>query len=270
MLRRLFTGLFVVILAFRLAMPAHAAPSDEVMDLIKLDQLLQIMRQEGVAYGSDMAADMFAGGQNAQWQALLDEIYDIEKMDTVVRQRFANALGDRDVSGIIAFFGSDLGQKVVRLELTARRAMVQDEVEQKARDAYYAADTEALAGITAFIEANDLIEANVTGALNASFQFYRGLVDGGGFEMGEDEILSDVWAQVDETRTDTREWVYGFLMLAYDTLEPENLEAYTAFSASPDGRALNQALFAGFNQMYDDISYALGLAAGQQMQGQDL
>ncbi|MGH1414593.1 MAG: DUF2059 domain-containing protein [Pelagimonas sp.] len=266
MLRRFFAGL----LAISLALPVQAAPSDDVLDALQLDQLLTIMRQEGVTYGQEMAADMFAGGENAQWQGLLDQIYDISKMEELVRTQFGQALGDADTDALLAFFQSDLGKQVVGLELSARRAMIDDAIEQVARQSYYEADEDEIKGITDFIEANDLIEANVTGALNASFQFYRGLVDGGGIELSEGEILSDVWAQEDETRIDTREWIYGFLMMAYGPLDEAELDTYVAFSSSPEGRALNQALFAGFNQMYDDISYALGLAAAQQMQGQDL
>mgnify|MGYP001487454765 CR=1 FL=1 len=36
------------------------------------------------------------------------------------------------------------------------------------------------------------------------------------------------------------------------------------------GAALNRALFAGFNDMYNEISYAMGLAAARQMAETDL
>jgi hypothetical protein len=40
-----------------------------------------------------------------------------------------------------------------------------------------------------FIEANDLVERNVSGALNSNFAFYRGLSDGGAFEVEIPEEL---------------------------------------------------------------------------------
>jgi hypothetical protein len=151
--------------------------------------------------------------------------------------------------------------------------MVDDGVEAAARDAYAMAkadDTALLSRVERFVEANDLVEANVEGALNASFQFYRGLVDGGAFEMSEADILADVWAQEDATRADTREWLLGFLLLAYGPLEKAALDDYIALSRSEAGQALNRALFAGFNRMFDEVSYALGLAAARQMQAQEL
>ncbi len=108
------------------------------------------------------------------------------------------------------------------------------------------------------------------GALNASFHFYRGLVDGGAFEMTESDILRDVWDQEDNTRNDTREWLFAFLLMAYGPLEDGELSDYVALSGTDAGQALNRALFAGYNRMYDELSYALGLAAAQQMKTQDL
>ena len=40
--------------------------------------------------------------------------------------------------------------------------------------------------------------------------------------------------------------------------------------SSAPGRAMNAALFAGFNEMYDRISYALGLAAAQELAAEEL
>lgn len=255
------------------ALPVRAAPVDDLMEALRVDDMLVIMRDEGLAYGEEMAVDMFAGGASPRWDDLLEAIYNTDKMAAVVRREFSETLGEADLEPLIAFFTSDTGRAVVQAELDARRAMVRDTIEDGARERFRAldgTDDPRLAQIDRFVEANDLIEANVAGALNASFNFYRGLVDGGAFAMSESDILSDVWAQEEETRTDTREWLYGFLLLAYRRIDDPALDAYIDLSSSDEGRLLNRALFAGFNRMYDDISYGLGLAAAQEMQGQDL
>ncbi|WP_349539818.1 DUF2059 domain-containing protein [Sagittula sp. NFXS13] len=252
--------------------PARAEPVDDLLDALQIDAMLGIMREEGIAYGRDLGNDMFMDGSNPRWQELLAEIYDPEKMQIIMRRYFDDMLDQADMKPLVAFFDSETGAEIVELELSARRAMIDDGVEEAARSAYQSADTESarLQQITQFIETNDLLEANVAGALNASFKFYSGLVDGGGLEMSEGEILSDVWAQEAETRADTREWLYGFLMLAYEPLSDDTLDEYIEISGTPEGRVLNRALFAGFNAMYDEISYALGLAAARQMQSQEL
>jgi len=88
--------------------------------------------------------------------------------------------------------------------------------------------------------------------------------------MSERDILAEVWSSEEETRVDTREWVYAFLLMAYRPLEDGVVEEYTDLSRTAPGRALNRALFAGFNTMYDDISYALGMAVAREMQVQEL
>jgi hypothetical protein len=246
---------------------------DDLMMALQIDDLLTVMRVEGVAYGEELAQDMLPGGITPRWLSLLDEIYDTEKMRSVVLGGFDNVIEDSDTGPLIDFFSTDLGQRIVQLELSARRAMIDDRVEEAARETYRIrkdAGDARLDQISRFIEVNDLLEENVVGALNASLRFYTGIVDGGGMAIGEADILSDVWSQEEETRDDTRGWLYGFLLLAYEPLTDAELETYIALSVSPEGRALNRALFRGFNAMYDEISYALGLAAARQMQQQDL
>lgn len=267
--------LTVLTVAFFAALPVRAAPIDELYRALDIPQMLDVMREEGLAYGEELAQDMFAGLGRDRWRAALDQIYDTDRMAAAVRPDFEAALDEADIPPLLAFFTSRDGRRILELELSARRAMIDDAVEDAARTRFRDleegdGDTATLRRIETFIEANDLIDANVEGALNASFQFYRGLVDGGAFDISEAEILADVWGQEEETRADTREWLFGYMLMAYGPLDEGVLDAYVALSASPEGRALNRALFAGFNRMYDEISYALGLAAAQQMRGQDL
>ncbi len=271
--RHLIPALLAWLACLCLALPLRAEPIDELAEALQIDSMIEVMRVEGMAYGAELADEMIPGGSNPAWQELLDTIYDPDKMRAIVRQGFAEAIEDSDPAPLIAFFSSDLGQKIITLELEARRAMIDDEVEQAARQAYLdikGSEDPRLDQLRRFVDVNDLLETNVTGALNASFRFYSGLVDGGGLQMAEGDILSDVWSQEEDTREDTREWLFAYLLLAYEPLEDEELEAYIALSETTQGRALNRALFAGFNAMYDEISYALGLAASRQMQQQEL
>jgi hypothetical protein len=114
--------------------------------------------------------------------------------------------------------------------------------------------------LTDFIETNDLVERNVSGALNSNFAFYRGLSDGGAFEVEipEELMLAEVWGQEPELRRDTIEWLYSFQLSAYSGLEDADIEAYTAFSATDAGAALNAALFAAFDTVFNQLSYELG------------
>ncbi|ETX27557.1 DUF2059 domain-containing protein [Roseivivax isoporae] len=250
-----------------------AASQDELVEALQIPRIVGIMQQEGVRYSEDIAADMLGEGPNAAWSANVARIYDAEKMEAVVRDEIAGALTEAETEALLEFFETPLGVRVVTLEVDAREAMLDPDVEEAAREAYRdvaGTDAPELARIEAFVAANDLVERNVEGALNASLMFYRGLADGGALEMSEDEMLDDVWSQEAGTREDTSEWLHGFLMLAYEPLSDAELADYTEMSESEVGRALNGALFQAFNRMYDDVSYAMGLAVARQMSGTEL
>lgn len=255
------------------ALPAQAQTADDLLDALGVPEIVEIMRAEGLEYGETLASDMLPGGSTGGWEDTIERIYDEARMLETVRGVFTQEFGDADLAPLLEFFTSETGQQIVSLELSARTAMRDEEIEDAARAAFRdleGTESETLATISDFVETNDLVEANLVGSLNANFMFYLGLVDGGGLEMTEQDILTEVWSSEEETRSDTREWVYAFLLMAYRPLEDGVVEDYTELSRTDPGRALNRALFAGFNKMYDDISYALGLAVARQMQVQEL
>lgn len=264
------------ILSVTLSLPAAADPADPteaLLDSLGLPAIVQIMREEGLDYGREMAVDLIPGGATPRWQEAVSAIYDTDAMEETVRATFAESFGDTDATPLLAFFGGETGERIVDVELSARRALIDDDVEYAAREAFRGLDGSSdgrLGLITEFVQANDLLDANVVGAMNASYRFYLGLVDGGALEMSERDIADEVWSQEPETRADTREWLYGYLLMSYGPIADKDLEDYVALSSTDEGKAMNRALFDGFNAMYDEISYALGLAAAQQMMAQDL
>ena len=255
------------------ALSAQAATPEEVQglfDAMGLPELVEVMRQEGLAYGEDIARDMLGGAGGADWQDRVGAIYDTGLMERSLRAGLEAGLAESEIGPALDFFQSDLGREIIGLEISARTAMLDDEVETATKEAAAMAmadDTERHELIEAYVDANDLIETNVVGALNANLAFYQGLALGGALpaELTEEQILRDVWSQEPEIRVSTTEWVYGFLTLAYEPLEDAELTAYTEFSLTPEGRVLNRALFAAFDGLFNDISRALGLEVAQEL-----
>ncbi len=264
--------------AFTLATQAQAQEAADVAALhaaLRLDEIVDIMALEGIAYGEEIAGDLFPGAVPADWAQVVAAIYDAERMRGEVRDAFATALDGRDIGGLVAFFTAEPGASFIALEVSARAAMLDETVEEMAKEAgaVAVADQTPRYGLIAeFVAANDLIETNVVSAMNSNFAFYMGLMDGGALsgELSEDQILSDVWAQEPEIRASTTEWVYSFLLMAYDPLSDVDIETYIAFSETDDGKLLNQAIFAAFDGMFSDISHALGQASARYMVTQEL
>jgi hypothetical protein len=205
-------------------------------------------------------------------------IYD----EPALLQRFQSAFSARlaadpqAMEQIVAFFATDRGQRILSLEIAARRALLDEAAEEAAAvsvDDMRAREDPRLAVLERFAAANDLIEQNVSGALNANFAFYQGMSDGGAFDaakMTEADMLADVWSQEPEIRAETESWLYPFLALAYEPLSDADLQAYLAFSESGASRAMNAAMFAAFDEVFRAISRDLGRAAAEMLSGQDI
>ncbi|WP_371060105.1 hypothetical protein [Rhodosalinus sp. 5P4] len=265
----------LAIAALLIALLPAAVRADDARrlgDLLGFADIVEIMREEGVAHGEQLARESLPGRIPGSWRATLDRIYDTERMEGTLRRVFADALRGTDTAPLVAYFETPEAQRIIGLEVSARRAMVDPAVEAEARAAAAVRPPEDPRRrlVADFVETGDLVEANVAGALNGQFLFYRGMADGGGLEISEAEMIDMIWAQEEETRQDTREWLMGFLLLAHGPVELAALERYVDAAGTPAGQALNAALFAGFDAMFAEISYAMGRALAAEMEMQDL
>jgi len=255
--------------------PESQSDADAIFAALALPDLIEIMREEGLVYGRKINQDLFPEQGGSEWNAAIAAIYDAERMQEEVRAALTEALAGQDTAPMRAFFSTEPGLSFVALEVSARRALLDEAVEAASKEIAAIAMADATPRyelITRFIAANDLIETNVVGALNSNYAFYRGLMQGEALpsDLTETQILADVWAQETEIRANTTEWVYSFLLMAYQPLEDSDLETYIAFSQTPPGEALNRAVFAAFDGVFEDISEQLGVASAKYMVGQAL
>lgn len=267
-----------VCLFFSTAGPALAADDAAALQAaLKLPEVFSVMSEEGLDYGRQLEEDMFPGSGGRQWQEAVAGIYSTERMLEDFGAAFEAELsqGDTDTAAMLDFFSSDLGQRVTTLEVSARRALLDEAVEDASRlklEEMQAEDDPRLDLIAEFVTINDLVEANVTGGLNANYAFYLGLADADalGRDMSEDEVIAEVWGQEEDIRAETDLWIHSYLAMAYAPLTDAELEEYIAFSQTEAGKDLNRALFAGFDVLFVDVSRQLGRAAGAVLAGQDL
>lgn len=257
---------------------AATAEIDRLGAALMLPEMIGILREEGIDYALSLEDDLFPGQGGTSWRQAVEAVHDLPTMRSRFEASFARAIAadPQAVAAGIAFFGDARGQRILALELEARRALIDEKVEEaaKVRVSVMQADGDPrLDLLRRFAAVNDLVEMNVQGALNANLSFYRGLAEAGGpgtEDLSEDQMLADVWSQEAEVRTETEAWLYPFLALAYDSLPDADLEAYIAFSETPEGQRLNVALFAAFDALFNAQSFDLGRATGLQLAGQDI
>lgn len=254
--------------------PALADPADEVYEILQLDALMEVMRDEGLASGDDMAANMGLRADQS-WRDRVAAIYDVDAMGELLRDGIAGSFDAQYLPALTDFFTSEPGSAFIAYEIAARRALLDPDVEEAAMAAAaeaLAAESDRINLISSYILANDIIESNVMGGMNGSFAFYRGMRAGGAIpdEVSDEILLQDVWQQEDILRQNTTEWAYSYLYMAYAPATDADLEAYIAFSESDAGQEMTSSLFAAFDVLFNTMSEAMGLAVAQRMATQEL
>lgn len=259
---------------------ADQLPPEAVATLaegLRVDELIAVMRLEGLDYGARMATELLSGKGGASWEATVARIYDPQVMRSLFDMAFGRSLGNsgQTVTEIMAFFDTQLGDRILALEVEARRSLLDPAVEEAARvrlEYMIVAEDPRLETLQRFAEVNQLVEGNVSSALNANLALFQGMAEIGtqAEDMTEEQMLADVWAQEPEIRAETEDWLMPYLALAYGPLSDEELAAYLRFCETGAGQALNTAFFAAFDQVFTEISRNLGRAAARQMIGEDI
>lgn len=254
---------------------AKTAELHALLDAMGLYDILAIMAAEGVGSSRTLEADMFPGKGGGAWMAVVAGIYAADKMTAAFEAALpVERLSQADIINLRLFFDSDVGQRIVAGEVAARQAFLDPALEEIATELAkerIAQNHPRIAQLTEFNTVNDLVERNVSGALNGNFAFFAGLSEGGAFAapVPETMMLAEVWSQEPAIREDTTAWLYAYQTLAYEDLSDADLAAYIALSRTEAGQAINASLFAAFDTLFNAISYELGRAAAGFMAGED-
>lgn len=269
MLRALAAGCAIALAAGPAAADGGA---ERLVETMRLAEVAEILRAEGLEYGRILSEDMLAGEGGALFDQTVANIYQTGPMVEIVGDALDENMSDKDIETSIRFFGGAIGQRILSLENSARRAFADDTIEDMARANWRSlpGDDPRLALIGEYIEVNNLKKRNVESAMRSEYAFLFGMADGQGVEVDTDSMLTGILDRRDETEAETEAWLFSFLLMAYQPLSDEDLRENIAFSRTGAGQALNQALFIGFDRMYDRISYELGLAVGQALGASDL
>jgi hypothetical protein len=276
MLRRTVLALLVTLSA---ALPARAEQdaTAALLSALEIGRLVVVMEQEGLRHGRELEAELFPGQGGARWAATVARINDRGAMQAAVESLLRAALAGQpaEIEAAAAFFGGELGRRIIGLELAAREALLDEAMEEAAKLAWEDlrdARDPRVALLDRFVVVNDLIESNVAGAMTSNLSFYRGMIEGGALDpaLAESEMMADLWSQEPQIRADTEEWLMPYLALAYQPLSDAELDAYIAYSETPSGQALNRAMFGAFDGLFAAMSRALGAEAARFAASQDL
>jgi hypothetical protein len=261
--------------AFVLCLSVLPLRAQSLSEAYMLPDLFAIMAEEGRDAASADPAVAGNPAMEAQWARAVARIYDAEEMHDAFVAALDAALAPQVREAALAFAESDLGRRVIQLEITARRALLSDEIDEAARMALARAreaapgsdDAMALAQVRERVALNDLVDLNVSLGLNTTFAYYDGMVSEGAMQgMAEGDLMALVWSQEPAIRTDIVDWAESYFLMAYKPLTEAEMAEHLDFVGSDPGVAFNAAMFTAFEAVFVDLSRRVGAAMARLMQ----
>ncbi|WP_299741561.1 DUF2059 domain-containing protein [uncultured Tateyamaria sp.] len=247
----------LAVLSLSLWMLTQAAWADvnRLIDAMGVPELIGAFVTEGLEAGQSID-EAFLNGQGGDvWADTVQRLYDPSRMETELRTIMAEHLEPEAAAQALLFFESELGERIIALEVQARQTFLDDSVEDAAKASPAARGDK----VTDYLVSRDLIERNTDVAVAAQAAFLEGLSDSSG--------RNDETPDMDQLRArilvDTESWLRGYNALAQSAMTDDEIAIYTAFWETDVGMAVDDALFLAFGQSYTTLSYGLGQAAGR-------
>ncbi|KIC48792.1 DUF2059 domain-containing protein [Tateyamaria sp. ANG-S1] len=231
------------------------ADVDRLIDAMGIPPLIDAFVTEGRDAGQSINEAFLNGQGGAVWAETVQRIYDPQRMESELRSVMAEELDAATAEQALLFFESELGARIITLEVQARQAFMDEQVEAAAK----AAPSTSGEAVTAYLSARGLIDRNADVAVAAQAAFLDGLAEASG-QAGDVPDMDGLRARI---LVDTESWLRGYNALVQSALSADDIAIYTSFWETEVGNAVDDALFLAFGQSYTTLSFALGQAAGR-------
>lgn len=252
-------------LALSLAILPFAAKADSdvdrLYDAMGLPALLAAFAADGAA-SAQSVNDGFLGGQGGDvFAETVRRLYDVDRLNPILREGLKEALDAAVAARALVFFETEMGARIIRIEVEARNAMSDEALEAAAMRAADIPDPD----VVEMLDIRDLVARNTDITLDAQSGFFSGMQS-----AAPGAPAPDIEGQRGQVTERTRAWITGYYMLVASALEEHDLSTYSAFWETDVGQALDEALFVAFEALYVDLSFALGQMVGRLMPQNEL
>lgn len=227
---------------------------DLLIDAMGMPALVEIFAIEGQESGVVLDEGMLNGQGGNVFAETVRRLYDPVRLEQELRTGMAETLNPDFAAQALLFFESDIGARIVDLEVQARRTLRDSDLEAAAKSA----PTAQGAAVTDLLTTRDLIERNTNTSMEARIAFVNGMA-----VVTGNEDTPDFEAQRDAVRAETESWLRGYYALAQSPLGADDIAIYTAFWETDVGQAVDDAVFEAFGTSYTTLSFALGQAVGR-------
>lgn len=227
---------------------------DRLIDAMGMPDLIRAFSAEGEAAGDAMDAEFLSGQGGSVWADTVRKLYDPARLENDLRIGLSEILEPETARTALLFFESDVGQRITALEVQAREAMLDEDVETMAKTAGAQAD----ARVRDFLKLRDLVERNTDTGVSAQSAFFDGYTQATRSDVPapDGEVLRE------SIQAETETWLLGYYALVQSALSDEDIQTYSDFWQTEVGAAVDDAVFQAFGDSYTTLSFALGQAVG--------
>lgn len=249
----------VLVLSLTLIVQALSARAehavDRLVDAMGVPALIQSFAQDGIDGTKDLDEAFLAGQGGDVFYETARKLYAPDRLESELRLSLAEQIDRKTAERALLFFESELGRKIVDLEVQARQAMVDPSLKATAIGAAETARNQVLR----LLHVRDLIDRNVEIAVAAQNAFYKGFAA----ISEEQDAAPDIESQRPLIKEETSAWVTGYYVLVASALSDQDLDRYITFWETDVGVALDTAMNEAFEASYMTLSFGLGQAIGR-------
>lgn len=262
MLRILFVFL---LLPFQLV--AEQSESDQIIKLMRFDELAVVTREEGLVANATLLEDFGLLSDDPAWQERLTTIFTVERIQSLFEAGFAEAFHPRSTKEALDFLKDPDWITIVSLQNDASIAVLDPDTEAASIEVYWKhvdKNSKRLALIEELIETVDLIEQNMAAAMNGMITLNQGMTSVLP-ELGfpDEELFAFFLEEESSMRADIAESLSSFFLMTYEPLSDQVLRDQIAFWGTQAGRDLSNAMMRGYDAVYDSLTYDLGRAMAE-------
>ena len=252
---------------------ARADAISDLYDALQMDRVNEIIRVEGIRDAQGTGEAYLSANSVQRFVDQAKSVYQLDIMEKDFKRLLTENLSTSDANEILLFYRRPIGKIASELEVSARVAISETEIEEmaktKLREATALKNTR-LDEIESVIKTLELVEQNLIGAYAAQFAFMYELSKLGVLELSRQEMIDIITNDEEKLKGEILEWLMAFSHMAYAPMSDEEFSVYNDFSKSDLGIALNKALFSVYNEMAKDQSQSLANILGEFMKSEDL
>ena len=254
-------AVIALVLMFWGCSAAAQSLTDDLLDATNTDGLLAQLAIEAGRSAEDVNRDFLGGSGGAILFETVSQLNDPVRLRPKIAAAMTELLGADEMRAVLSFYASDLGQRITRLEMSARATIFEPSIEQAVRARI--AEDGVPEMVTDIIVQGDLIERNVTDAIRVLRKFYGGRSAGGTTDLSPAEMDAFIEEQRGGVRQETQAWLEAYMTLAYSPLSEDDLQIYADFWKTNAGKAYDRALFEAYARVFEENSFALGQLVGR-------